>query len=133
MATSSPPSAQNRPARVMSMPIRIADRNATSGLSRPKPLSMYVVKTFRNWSMTATPFILFLGRRRGGVLLSRPRLALSLRKHLNLAGPVVRGRREEPRAALLVGCLASCVGCGLLMERFAPHELFGQRIGDRRR
>jgi hypothetical protein len=40
MTSSSPPIAQNRPASVMSMPMSVLDRKATSPRSSPKPLSI---------------------------------------------------------------------------------------------
>src|SRR3546814_3879700 len=59
---------------VTSMTMRVVDRKPTSPPSKPKPLSIYWVKTVRNWSMTPVSFMAagpFHGKI-GGAQLPRP-------------------------------------------------------------
>src|SRR6185437_15987945 len=92
--SSSPAIAQNRPASVISIAISVVESQRTSPPVKPKPESIYCVKTFRNWSMTPVLFM----------------------------GSFLRGQRQNAAARLRPGVLAIGVGGCVGAERGTAGE-----------
>src|SRR5271169_2131539 len=92
--SSSAPQVQKSAARIMSMTIRVLAIKATSPLRRPKPLSMYWVKTPRKLSMTPIPPMALLALR--GWPIGGRATGRTGRRRRRFREDVGRGRRRRP-------------------------------------
>src|SRR5271166_5132031 len=131
MMSSSAPQDQKSAASVMSIAISVRAMKATSPPSRPKPLSMYWVKTARKLSMTPVPPMGSLAlagwaidRRAvgGGVRRRRLRRRLDRRRRRRSGEP------KKPAAVLRPGSEAAIVLSPSFAEKLASLQLGLQGI-----
>ena len=111
--------AQNRPASVMSMAISTPASQRTSPCTRPKPESMYWVKTPRKLSMTPVPPMSPID----------PQTCRRLRfARWRGRGELSRRRGEEAAAVLGPGGFAGGVVLSGHADRLAARQFAGERI-----
>src|SRR5208337_5126257 len=132
MMSSSAPQDQKRAASAMSMTISVLAIKATSPPRRPKPLSMYWVKTARKLSMTPVPPMASLalriwpiGRRAVGRTVRRRQ---RLRDRLGRSKRRRSGKPKKAPAVLRPGSEAAIVLSPSLAEKLASLQLDLQGI-----
>ena len=130
--SSSAPHDQKSAASVTSITISVVAMKATSPPSRPKPESMYWVKTARKRSMTPVPpmgSLAFWGCLVRWYVAGRAIAARRAWEHRNRRG-LPRRRRDiqEPASVLCPGAQAVVVVSPSLTEKLAPFQLGAQRI-----